>query len=178
MDGEAQSTNFENPNSPEYDPEYWRSSFNKLKKESNLKIEDLTQELQAIKSELDALRQEHIIALNQSDRVIEQFEIVQDELEQVFLSDKSKAREIKALKQQVCEMVVVLDKKHNEISAAAESSNYANQIYNLSLSELISQIEIQSEKHVLKEHEYTKLLDEYTSLLLRSFHVILNSNLQ
>ena len=48
LDGEAQSTNFENPNSPEYDPEYWRSSFNKLKKESNLKIEDLTQELQVL----------------------------------------------------------------------------------------------------------------------------------
>ena len=176
MDGEAQSANFENSNSSEFDLEYWRSSFNKLKNESNLKIEGLQQELQATKSERDALAQEYVKALNRSDLVFEQLEIVQAELEQVFLSDKSKAREIQALKQQVCEMVVVLDKKHNEILAAAESSKHAQQIFHLSLLELVEQIKIQTEKHTLKANEYTNILDKCNSLFLRSFQVIVNCN--
>ena len=176
MDEVDQSANLENSSSSEYDLDYWRSSFNKLKKESNLKIEGLQQELQDTKSERDTLAQEHTKALNLYDLVFEQLEVVQDELEQVFLSDRSKAREIQALKQQVCEMVVVLDQKHNEIFAAVESSKHAQQIYHLSLLELVEQIKIQTEKHTLKENEYTNILDKYNSLLLRSFQVIVNCN--
>ena len=165
MDGEAQSANFENSNSSEFDLEYWRSSFIKLKNESNLKIEGLQQELQDTKSERDTLAQEHTKALNLYDLVFEQLEVVQDELEQVFLSDRSKAREIQALKQQVCEMV-----------AAVESSKHAQQIYHLSLLELVEQIKIETEKHTLKENEYINILDKYNSLLLRSFQVIVDCN--
>ena len=175
MDKKSQTKNPEEHGSSKQNLEYPKLQLSNIEEEMRLKIEALEKDLIESRIECDGLKKEQIDSQEKAALAIEQLNILQDELEQMFEADQAKKRKIQLLERKECEMLVALKNKHDELRLMDKCLKQAREEFHLSLLQLVEQIHREQDLHNFHKRKQSELLEENDRLIGRAANLILNS---